>query len=91
MKSGFKKYYKTLVLIFCYVNIVLKIRWVFIMQKINLNDEERTECEIWTRVMGYYRPISGFNKGKKSEYADRKCFCEKVCVNKMSHDKKSAA
>ena len=24
---------------------------------IELKDEERTKCEIWTRVMGYHRPI----------------------------------
>jgi ribonucleoside-triphosphate reductase len=28
-------------------------------------------CEVWTRVMGYHRPVSEFNLGKKSEYADR--------------------
>ena len=27
---------------------------------IELKDEERTKCEIWTRVMGYHRPISSF-------------------------------
>ncbi|MBN2495936.1 MAG: ribonucleoside triphosphate reductase [Deltaproteobacteria bacterium] len=31
-------------------------------------------CEVWTRVMGYHRPVSEFNIGKKSEYADRKSF-----------------
>lgn len=45
--------------------------------KIELKDEERTRCEIWTRVMGYYRPVSAFNKGKQSEYFDRKYFHEK--------------
>jgi anaerobic ribonucleoside-triphosphate reductase len=41
---------------------------------ITIPDSERTECEIWTRVMGYYRPVSEFNIGKKSEHADRKYF-----------------
>lgn len=36
-----------------------------------LRDEERTRCEIWTRVMGYFRPVSSFNIGKKQEFADR--------------------
>ncbi len=31
----------------------------------------RQACEVWSRVMGYYRPVSQFNAGKKSEYADR--------------------
>lgn len=41
---------------------------------ITLEDSERQECEIWTRVMGYYRPFSEFNIGKKSEFKDRKYF-----------------
>lgn len=41
-----------------------------------LTDEERTPCEVWTRVMGYHRPVSSFNKGKQSEYAERVCFTE---------------
>lgn len=44
---------------------------------ITLQDEERQECEIWTRVMGYYRPVSEFNIGKKSEHAERNFFKEK--------------
>ena len=45
-------------------------------QTVTLKDEERQECEIWTRVMGYYRPVSEFNIGKKSEYAERTFFME---------------
>lgn len=30
------------------------------------------ETEIWTRVVGYLRPVSNFNAGKKAEYAERK-------------------
>lgn len=37
----------------------------------NNNTTERTRCEIWTRVMGYHRPVSQFNKGKKSEFYSR--------------------
>lgn len=36
----------------------------------------RQRCEIWTRVMGYHRPLSSFNTGKKGEYQDRICFTE---------------
>jgi len=42
-----------------------------------IEDEERQECEIWSRVMGYYRPVSEFNIGKKNEHAERKFFEEK--------------
>ncbi len=33
-------------------------------------------CEIWTRVMGYHRPLSSFNTGKKGEYRERRPFLE---------------
>lgn len=41
---------------------------------IRLEDNERQACEIWTRVMGYHRPVASFNPGKQSEYAERKFF-----------------
>lgn len=40
------------------------------------NEKERQECECWTRVMGYFRPVSGYNKGKQSEFKERKWFTE---------------
>ena len=39
-------------------------------------DEERQKCEVWTRVMGYHRPVSEFNIGKKQEFAERKAFLD---------------
>ena len=48
--------------------------------EIRLNDAERQHCEIWTRVMGYFRPVSEFNIGKKSEYAERVCFSEEKLI-----------
>ena len=48
---------------------------------ITLQDEERQECEIWTRVMGYYRPVSEFNIGKKSEHNERIFFKENKTIN----------
>ncbi len=44
-----------------------------------LPDEERTRCEVWTRVMGYHRPVTSFNKGKKSEHRERRFFVESRC------------
>lgn len=41
-----------------------------------LKDEERTRCEVWTRVMGYHRPVSAFNIGKQSEFRERKFYTE---------------
>jgi anaerobic ribonucleoside-triphosphate reductase len=56
------------------------------MQKLNpsshhtqapqLRDEERQRCEVWTRVMGYHRPVSSFNTGKQGEFRERLHFEE---------------
>ena len=40
----------------------------------NLADHERQRCEVWTRVMGYHRPVSEFNAGKPSEHGERQQF-----------------
>lgn len=40
------------------------------------SDNGRTRCEVWTRVMGYHRPISHFNIGKRAEHMGRKHFEE---------------
>ncbi len=41
-----------------------------------LRDDERQRCEVWTRVMGYHRPVSSFNIGKQGEHAERRFFSE---------------
>jgi Anaerobic ribonucleoside-triphosphate reductase len=43
---------------------------------VTLNDDERQRCEVWTRVMGYHRPVASFNTGKKGEFAERRHFDE---------------
>lgn len=50
-----------------------------------LRDEERTRCEVWTRVMGYHRPVSAWNAGKQSEHADRRFFRETPCQARQSN------
>lgn len=43
---------------------------------LNSVQDKRQPCEVWTRVMGYHRPVSSFNTGKKAEHAERKFFDE---------------
>ena len=45
-------------------------------QPIVLEEDERQRCEVWTRVMGYHRPVASFNIGKKGEHAERRFFVE---------------
>ena len=41
-----------------------------------LKENERQPVECYTRVMGYFRPVSQFNDGKQSEFNERVCFSE---------------
>ena len=42
------------------------------------HEAQRTKCIVYTRVMGYHRPVESFNIGKKGEHQERKSFLEKV-------------
>jgi hypothetical protein len=50
---------------------MVKSLWKAGMTDIKLEDNERQRCEVWTRAMGYYRPVDFFNIGKKQEFKDR--------------------
>ena len=50
-----------------------------VKKDVELTHEERQPCEVWTRVMGYHRPVQSFNIGKKGEFEERKYFVESKC------------
>ena len=58
-------------------------------ENIELKDDDRTRCEVWTRVMGYHRPIDSFNVGKKGEVAERKYFSEEKARRNADEKKRS--
>ncbi|HRN99210.1 MAG TPA: anaerobic ribonucleoside-triphosphate reductase, partial [Flavobacterium sp.] len=39
--------------------------------------QNRSKCLVYTRVMGYHRPVESFNIGKKGEHRQRRHFTEK--------------
>ena len=43
---------------------------------VGLSPAERTRCEVWTRVMGYHRPLAAWNAGTRAEHAARRHFTE---------------
>ena len=44
-------------------------------------EAKRSKCIVYTRVMGYHRPVESFNIGKKGEHGERKQFVESArCV-----------
>ena len=50
---------------------------------ISLTDDERQRCEVWTRVMGYHRPVASFNVGKKGEHLERRFFREERALRSL--------
>jgi len=42
--------------------------------KVLIPREKRTKTEVYSRVVGYIRPVGQWNKGKQSEWKDRKVF-----------------
>ena len=42
--------------------------------KILVEAAKRSRTEVYSRVVGYLRPVSQWNKGKKAEWADRRDF-----------------
>ena len=40
--------------------------------KEKMKDVHGSKCEVYSRVVGYLRPVQAWNKGKKEEYAMRK-------------------
>lgn len=48
--------------------------------KHQLNAVEGTQCEVMTRIVGYYRNVNNWNPGKKDEYTQR------VLLDKWDYD-----
>ena len=42
--------------------------------KKELEDVHGTPSEVYTRIVGYYRSVKNWNKGKREEYGKRKLF-----------------
>jgi len=40
-------------------------------------------CEVYSRIVGYLRPVDQWNNGKQSEFSDRKLFDKKIEVGKI--------
>lgn len=42
---------------------------------------QRQRCEIYSRVVGYLRPVKQWNQGKQSEFVDRKEYQVNPIIN----------
>ena len=48
-------------------------------------EKERTKCSVWSRSMGYIRPISNFNIGKRAEFEERNTFKETIIFKHIAN------
>lgn len=46
-------------------------------------------CEVFSRVCGYFRPVSNWNKGKQEEFKERKVY--EVDGNARNHKSRKKA
>lgn len=46
-----------------------------------------TECEVFSRIVGYLRPVEQWNDGKQAEFADRKLFDQNGIYKNGYHEK----
>lgn len=37
-----------------------------------MEEKQRQKCEVYSRIVGYLRPVSQWNDGKQSEFSQRK-------------------
>ncbi len=44
------------------------------MEKVEKKKEMKVPTEIYSRVVGYYRPVQNWNHGKKEEFKERESF-----------------
>ena len=38
------------------------------------NGEDKVPCEVYSRIVGYVRPVRNWNKGKQQEFAERQTY-----------------
>jgi anaerobic ribonucleoside-triphosphate reductase len=44
--------------------------------------EKRVPCEVYSRIVGYLRPVQNWNKGKRQEFEERQTFRVKAVSEK---------
>jgi len=47
--------------------------------------EKKIPAEVYSRIVGYFRPVSQWNKGKKEEFHERKEFT----ISEISNNSRS--
>ena len=48
--------------------------------------KKRIPCEVWSRIVGYYRPTRNWNKGAQQAHSERKMYQVPRGMAAVSHD-----
>ena len=59
--------------------------------KAALNDVHGSETEVYARIVGYYRAVKHWNKGKRDEFDQRKMFSLDACSYDITAETECAA
>lgn len=76
-------WFKSLQIIFANKNIyIIAVGFLISSQVGNFMNTrlQRTPCEVYSRIVGYIRPVNQWNKGKRAEFADRKEFNKQLAA-----------
>ena len=44
-----------------------------------MEEKKRTKCLVYSRVVGYIRPVQHWNEGKQAEYEERRVYDKSKC------------
>lgn len=55
------------------------------------SEDKRTKCEVWSRVVGYLRPVEQWNDGKQQEFDERETFDKQIEKVSVKQDAKAVA
>ena len=59
------------------------------MEDVKIIKSKRQQVECFSRAMGFVRPISFFNIGKRAEFEERKTFTEANSLKKLKKNRKT--
>jgi len=45
------------------------------------SEDVKVPCEVYSRIVGYLRPIQNWNEGKQQEYQDRMVFNSSIGID----------
>jgi len=48
---------------------------------------KKVPCEVYSRIVGYLRPVQDWNEGKKQEFAERKAYNVQEAVDQVEAEK----